>query len=146
MWDTSNQYVAEGESGGLAAFILFILLISYSFGKLGRARKAVEGDRNREWYFWLIGCALFSHVVGFFGISYFDQTRMSWFALLVIILAATAPVLAADAKPVELQPDGTPLIAAPKEEPHPWLSGPRPAPAKKSLLGPATQEFKPRRS
>jgi len=146
MWDTSNQYVAEGESGGLAAFVLFILLISYSFGKLGRARKAVEGDRNREWYFWLIGCALFSHVVGFFGISYFDQTRMSWFALLVIILAATAPVLAADAKPVELQPDGTPLVAAPKEEPHPWLSGPRTAPAKKRLLGPATQEFKPRRS
>jgi hypothetical protein len=55
-------------------------------------------------------------------------------------------VLAANAKPVELQPDGTPLNTPPREEPHPWLSGPRTAPAKKSLLGPATQEFKPRRS
>jgi hypothetical protein len=146
MWDTSNQYVAEGESGGIAAFVLFILLISYSFGKLGRARKAVEGDRDKEWYFWLIGCALFSHVIGFFGISYFDQSRMSWFALLVIILAATAPVLAPNAKPVELQPDGAPLNAVPEEPPHPWLSGPRPAPAKKSLLSPPVREFKPRRS
>ncbi|HEX4642141.1 MAG TPA: hypothetical protein VH161_01695, partial [Candidatus Acidoferrales bacterium] len=136
----------EGESGGLAAFVLFILLISYSFGKLGRARKAVEGDRDKEWYFWLIGCALFSHVIGFFGISYFDQSRMSWFALLVIILAATAPVLAPNAKPVELQPDGAPLNAVPEEPPHPWLSGPRPAPAKKSLLSPPVREFKPRRS
>jgi hypothetical protein len=34
---------------------------------------------------------MFSHLVGFFGISYFDQTRVSWFALLAMIMAATAP-------------------------------------------------------
>jgi hypothetical protein len=28
MWDTSNQYVAEGESGGLVAFVCFIAMIS----------------------------------------------------------------------------------------------------------------------
>ena len=46
-----------------------------------------------EWLLWLIGVALFSHCVGFFGISYFDQTRFAWYALLAIISAATAPRL-----------------------------------------------------
>jgi hypothetical protein len=79
--------------------------------------------------------------VGFFGISYFDQTRMAWFALLVIIVAATAPVLATNEK-AELQPDGVPLDATQALPTHPWLT----APAKKSMLGPPGSEFKPRRS
>jgi hypothetical protein len=141
MWDTSNQYVAEGEGGGLAAFVCFIALISYCFSRIGKARRAVEGDRAKEWYFWLLGAALFSHVVGFFGISYFDQTRMAWFALLVMIVAATAPVLATKEK-TELQPAGA-LLGAPQAFPsHPWLN----APARKSMLRQPGSELKPRRS
>src|SRR4029077_7349666 len=45
MWDTSNQYVAEGESGGLATFVCFMAMISLCFSRIGKARKAVEGDR-----------------------------------------------------------------------------------------------------
>jgi hypothetical protein len=93
MWDLCNQYVAEGQLGGLATFICFLAMICICFSRIGRARKAVEGNRDNEWYFWLLGAALFSHVVGFFGISYFDQTRISWFALLAMILTATAPYL-----------------------------------------------------
>ena len=141
MWDTSNQYVSEGESGGLVVFLCFIAIISMCFSRLGRARKAVEGDRSKEWYFWLLGCALFSHVIGFFGISYFDQSRMTWFALLVMIVAATAPVLATSAKP-EWQPDGKPLVTTDPASSPPWLS----APAHKSMLGQQGRELKPRRS
>jgi hypothetical protein len=93
MWDLCNQFVAEGQVGGLATFICFVALICIGFSKVGTARKSVEGDRPKEWYFWLFGCALFSHVVAFFGISYFDQTRVSWFALLAMILTATSPYL-----------------------------------------------------
>src|SRR6266404_3422783 len=93
MWDLCNQYVAEGQLGGLATFICFIAMICICFSKIGTARKAVEGDRDKEWYFWLLGVTLFSHTVAFFGISYFDQTRVSWFALLAIILPATAPYI-----------------------------------------------------
>jgi hypothetical protein len=67
-----------------------LALICICFSRIGRARKAVEGDREKEWYFWLFGAALFSHIVAFFGISYFDQTRVSWFALLAMIMSATA--------------------------------------------------------
>lgn len=143
MWDTSNQYVAEGESGGLAAFICFIGMISLCFGRLGRARKAVEGQGQKEWGYWLLGCALFAHVVGFFGISYFDQSRMSWFALLVIVVAATAPALAASEKtetdPAEIAVAKAEVVPAP-----PWVR--EPAPARKKLLAPPGRELKPRRS
>jgi hypothetical protein len=93
MWDLCNQYVAEGETGGLITFILFIAMICIGFSRLGKAIKASAGDRQKEWYYWLLGAALLSHVVGYFGISYFDQTRFSWFALLAMISAATAGYL-----------------------------------------------------
>jgi hypothetical protein len=141
MWDTSNQYVAEGESGGLAVFVCFIAMISICFSRIGKARKAVEGDRAKEWYFWVLGAALFSHAIGFFGISYFDQTRMSWYALLVMIVAATAPVLATNEN-AEMQPAGGPLATAPEIETHPWVK----APASKGMLGQRGHEFKPRQS
>ena len=94
MWDLLNQFVAEGEVGGLATFLCFIGIIYLCFSKVGKARKAVEGDRKKEWFFWLFGCALVSHVVAYFGVSYFDQTRFLWLALLAMIITATAPYLA----------------------------------------------------
>ncbi len=94
MWDLSNQFVDEGESGGLATFVCFILLVSWSFGLIGKARKAVEGDRKKEWFYWFLGVALFAHVMGFFGISYFDQTKFTWYAFLAIIAVSTSWVLA----------------------------------------------------
>jgi hypothetical protein len=139
MWDTSNQYVAEGESGGLAVFICFLAMISICFSRIGKARKAVEGDAAKEWTFWVLGAALFSHVIGFFGISYFDQTRMAWFVLLVMIIAATTPVLATNEK---TETASAPLSSAPELETHPWVKDP----ARKALLGQPGREFKPRRS
>jgi len=92
MWDQANQFVSEAEGGGLVTLISFVLMISRSFGKIGTARKLASGDRNKEWLLWLLGVALFSHVVAFFGISYNDQTTYSWYVLLVVISAATVPL------------------------------------------------------
>jgi hypothetical protein len=90
MFDTSNQYVYWGVTGGLLSLILFIAIISRSFRRIGKARKSVEGrDPQSEWFVWLLGSALFANVVAFFGISYFDQTKFAWFALLAMISAAT---------------------------------------------------------
>jgi len=93
MWDAQNQFVSVGETGGLVAFIFFIAMITRCFRSLGNARKAIEGDTEREWFFWLLGAALFSHIVAFFGVNYFDQSRVSWFALLASISATTAVFL-----------------------------------------------------
>ena len=99
MWDLCNQFVSEGELGGLATFICFVALVVLSFSKIGRARKVLEGDRTKEWYFWFLGCTLFAHVVAWNGVSYFDQTRFVWFAFLAIVIVTTAPYLTAEKAP-----------------------------------------------
>jgi hypothetical protein len=92
MWDQANQFVWEGESGGLATFICFVLIISRTFARLGNARKRGKVKRSRDWQLWLLGCALFSYVVAFFGISLNDQLVWGWYVLLAIICVATLPV------------------------------------------------------
>lgn len=91
--DLCEQWIGEGETGGLATLLCFILLIARSFSRIGKARKLIPQDRRQQWLLWLIGVALFAHCVGFFGISYFDQTRFSWYALLCIISVATTAKL-----------------------------------------------------
>jgi hypothetical protein len=103
MWDQANQFVQEGESGGVLTFICFILVISRSFGRLGKARRIVEGDRLQEWSFWLLGGAMFSQVVSFFGISFSDQSIYGWYALLAIISTLTTPVLADSTEETEVE-------------------------------------------
>jgi hypothetical protein len=88
MWDLSNQYVAYALTGGLVTVALFVATISRSFGRLGTARKQKENCRD-AWFLWCLGAALFGHVVAYFGIGYFDQTQVAWFALLAIICAGT---------------------------------------------------------
>jgi hypothetical protein len=103
LWDVQNQFINVGVTGGLIALILFIAMISRCFGRLGSARTAVEGDRKKEWMFWFLGAALFSNIVAFFGVNYFDQTKFAWFALLAMIVAATASV-PQEARSLERQP------------------------------------------
>jgi hypothetical protein len=54
----------------------------------------VQGDRKREWFFWLLGVTLFAHVVAFFGIDYYDQMKFVWYVLLAMIVATAAPATA----------------------------------------------------
>ena len=104
MDDTCQQWVAEGGIGGLATLACFILFISRAFGKIGQARKRLSRDRKQEWMLWFIGVALFSHCVAFFGISYFDQTRFSWYVLLCIISVATNPIRERARLPKQVHP------------------------------------------
>jgi hypothetical protein len=88
MFDTSNQYVSRGESGGILGLVFFIAIISRAFARIGIARKDAV-DRRAQWRLWCLGAALFAHVVGFFGISYWDQTEIAWYAVLAVISAST---------------------------------------------------------
>jgi hypothetical protein len=89
MWDLCNQFVAEGEVGGLLTLVCFLAIISRSFSRLGKMRWRVEGDRKEEWLFWCLCAVMVAHIFAFFGISYFDQTRVWWWAFLAMISAAT---------------------------------------------------------
>jgi hypothetical protein len=90
MWDTANQYVSTGETTGLLSLIFFLAAVVFCFKYLGKARKAAGSNSGQAWFFWLLGVALFSNLVAFFGICYFDQTMIYWYLLLAMIVAATA--------------------------------------------------------
>lgn len=93
MWDVANQYVGIGQDAGIVPFTCFLAVIVFSFKYLGIARKSLESNKNQGLFFWALGAALFSHVIAFFGISYFDQTQVAWYALLAIISASTYTTL-----------------------------------------------------
>jgi hypothetical protein len=109
MWDLSNMYVSQGESGGVLALIFFIAIITHSFSRIGKARKSAVG-RKREWSMWLIGVALYANVMAFFGVSYWDQTYVAWCTLLAIISVATSPILARKTVPNDLESTAEPEL------------------------------------
>lgn len=90
MWDLANQYVAIAESSGLLPLILFIATIVYSFKRLGGARRIKTLRRRDQWFLWTLGVAMLANMVAFFGIAYWDQTQVLWYAFLAIIIASTA--------------------------------------------------------
>jgi hypothetical protein len=128
MWDAQNMYVSIGEAGGLAALVFYILVISRSYGRLGRARKRAR-DKNQEWLIWFLGAALFANVVAFFGVNYFDQSKMAWFALLAMISACTAPILNSAPKIqaagglVDVHVTESPYVIVPTQDAEPNSAG-----------------------
>lgn len=84
MWDMSNQYVQYGARGGLLTMVLFVAMICLSFRKLGRVRRRASLP-GEEWFLWCLTISLFTHVVAYFGISYFDQVQIVWYALLAVV-------------------------------------------------------------
>jgi hypothetical protein len=121
MWDIANQFVAEGEVGGLICLVCFIAMIVVCFRKLFAARKAVAEDKRKEWLYWLFDASLFAQIMVYFGISYYDQMSVVWYSLLVMIWTIT---LQASSVPVPV-PDTTryrvpPLVVRP---PAPKLVG-----------------------
>jgi len=85
LWDTQNQYVNVGENGGLLAFVLFIAIIVGCFKGIGKARRSLAGTGRDQWLPWFLGAALFAHLVGFFGVNYFDQSKVGFFVALCMV-------------------------------------------------------------
>jgi hypothetical protein len=115
-WDLCNQFVAEAVQGGLATLILFLMLITRSFRRIGIARKMAL-NRSQEFLLWTIGCILCGHLGGFFGISYFDQMKYWWYVTLAMIPAAAMTVRITALRPQDtgsvLDPIFTPRFAEP---------------------------------
>jgi hypothetical protein len=85
LWDTANQFVEAGTTGGLVTLVAFLMIITRSFRAIGVCRKAREEGGGDQWGVWCLGAAMFAHVVGFLGVSYFDQTILSYLLVLAMI-------------------------------------------------------------
>lgn len=88
MIDITNQYILEGVYGGLGRMILFIAVIVFSFQQVGRALQKANGHSlSTQFTIWALGASLFSHVVSFISVAYFDQLVIIWCLLLAMISA-----------------------------------------------------------
>jgi hypothetical protein len=126
MWDKCNQFVCEGESGGMVCLICFIAFFVICFGKSGAARKAAEGDRQAEWLYWLTGTIFYVQLLGFMGVDIFDQSKLAWWTLLAMIsVMARYPLTAAQPTP-QLLPHASRLNSI--HTPPRWASVHKPRP------------------
>ena len=91
MWDLSNQYVLIADQAGLIPLIAFLIILVLAFRYVGNARKAIAtvGNGRMEFFMWTVGACIFANVVAFFGIGYFDQTVVAWYAILAMIIVIT---------------------------------------------------------
>jgi hypothetical protein len=91
LWDTTNQYVTEGVTGGIFTLAAFIALLAYAFRGIGRAARA--GNRvgrpplSHGFWCWGLGAALTAHAVAFISVSYFGQMQILLYLLLAVIAA-----------------------------------------------------------
>jgi len=97
-FDLSDQYVGIADTAGLIPLVLFLAILVLGFKYVGKMRRLVEnkGDWKQEIFIWAIGASLFVNVVAFFGIGYFDQIVVAWYALLAIICSTTLPARTAE--------------------------------------------------
>jgi hypothetical protein len=84
LWDLSDQYVGIADVSGLLPLLAFVAMIVFAFKYVGKSRR-IAPDKKQEWFVWALGASLFANVVAFFGIGYFDQTIVAWYALLAMI-------------------------------------------------------------
>jgi hypothetical protein len=89
LWDLSDQYVGVADTAGLIPLLSFLAIFVFAFKYLGQARKLAIGDKKAELFVWAFGASLFANTIAFFGIDYFDQTIVAWYALLAMISAVT---------------------------------------------------------
>ena len=87
--DTTNQFITEGIRGGLFTMLLFVWIVVVAFSYAGSALKAARQEPRRvQLMLWCIGVAVFSHVVSFMGVAYFDQNVVNWYLVLAMVAAA----------------------------------------------------------
>jgi len=102
-WDLCNQFCAVALTGGLVPLLFYFAIFVESFRNIGKARKAVAGDRAREWFIWCIGASLFSNLVAHFGLNYLYMTLMSLYILLAMISAVKSEARQPVAQKVKMQ-------------------------------------------
>jgi hypothetical protein len=92
MSDVANSYVLVGVSGGLFTLLAYLFLLRCGFKSLGAAIR-LSGNNKERAFLWSLGASLMAHMVGFFGLSYYDQMVFIFALFLGLISAASSAVL-----------------------------------------------------
>jgi len=81
--DITNQFVFIGITAGIFPLILFLILLSFGFARIGNSilkyQSINSNDTKMKLALWTLGVILATNIVSWFGISYFDKTKLLWF-------------------------------------------------------------------
>jgi hypothetical protein len=110
--DMTNYYLQMGVWGGLPLVMLFVWLLIAAFKRIGKALRSVRATaRDKQFLIWTLGCILFSHVIAFCGISYFDQSSV--FLCIVLACIGSLAITNRVAVPIlgdSMRPDAKPIL------------------------------------
>jgi hypothetical protein len=93
LWDTTNQYVQEGVTGGILALLAFLATVVLGFqavgiaGKSGRAMSLARAPRAQRLWCWGLGAGLTAHAAAFMGVSYWGQIQFVLYLFFSVIAA-----------------------------------------------------------
>jgi hypothetical protein len=141
MHDTANGFVDAAVSGGLVGLIFFIAILVKVFSRIGSARRAAASDLKLECRLWAWGTWLFTNVVAFFGIAYFDQSMVAWYSLLAAVSAVTVIGDRQTQQSIRLTPKPISIsIWSPPPDLRGWTSPGDAGPERGAMLKPALGE------
>jgi hypothetical protein len=83
--DITNMFIGQAVKGGIPLLAIFILIIALSFKKIGKCIKNKNVPIDIKQIYWVYGSILFSHVITFFSIAYFDQIQLFYYMLIAMI-------------------------------------------------------------
>jgi hypothetical protein len=89
LWDTANTYVEVAVTGGISTLILLMAIVVTCFKRIGVATRRLSARPAYRRMVWSMGAALFANLIGFIGITYYDQSSIAWYTLLALICSAT---------------------------------------------------------
>jgi hypothetical protein len=118
LWDTTNQYVDEGVSGGMLTLIAFVIALAVAFRGMGRAARAGAKVRRparaQGLWCWGLGCGLFAHATAFISVSYWGQMQVLLYLFLALLAAEYSFAVAArNARPPHPVAPEAPLARVP---------------------------------
>lgn len=88
--DIANQYLFMGVTGGLTLMFLFMAILVTAFRYVGAAVRA-PGAGSERFLAWALGASLFAHATTFISVAYFDQSFVSLYLTLAMIVATGSP-------------------------------------------------------
>jgi hypothetical protein len=85
--DVTNQYVAEGVTGGFLTLLLFVAIIVVAYSRVGILWRAAGRNRAKLALSWALGVSLFIHMMSFIAVSYFGQVIFAWYLTVAVIVS-----------------------------------------------------------
>jgi len=89
LFDITNQYVLEAQTGGLASLVLYILVLRSAFGAIGRTWRRTGKSAWRRHLAWGIGVFLFCYCCMFMAIS-INHAPQNLSSLMIFMAGAVA--------------------------------------------------------